>query len=184
MKSKIYKDAIAKSFMELSKEKSVAEITVSDIAKACGISRQTFYHHFKDKFSVMEYLYEPAIRQIKEINMGYGNDIQEALLRMYQECYDNRAYYMSIVSYEGQNSFEEYCMKGNREFFIEYFAQKNGNRILDKSLEIAIDFSCYGAAFTLISWIRNGMKESPEFIAREMYKCLPEILRLSMEESP
>ena len=182
MENRIYKDAIAKSFMELSKEKSVADITVSDIAKACDISRQTFYHHFKDKYSVIEYLYEPAIKKIKEIGMGCGGDIQEALLKMYQECYNNRAYYMSVISYEGQNSFEEYCIKGNREFFIEYLTQKYGNGNLDKSLEIAIDFSCHGAAYTLISWIRNGMKESPEFIAREMYKCLPEILRLSMEQ--
>jgi AcrR family transcriptional regulator len=135
---------------------------VSNITKACGISRQTFYHHFRDKYSVIEYLYEPAI---KEIGMGCGSDIQEVLLRMYEECCNNRANYISVISYEGQNSFEEYCIKGNREFFMEYFTQKYGNGNLDKSLETAIDSSCHGAAFTLISWIRNGMKECSEFIA-------------------
>lgn len=181
MGNSVYKDAIARSFMELSKEKKVKDITVSDITSACGISRQTFYHHFKDKYAVIEYLHEPAVNMILEIAEGSASDIRSALLRMYQECYNNKEYYMSLLSYEGQNSFEEYTRNGNRNFYINFLKRKTGSDKLDKSLEIAIDFACHGAAFTLINWIRNGMKETPEYISEEMYKCHPEVLRKAME---
>lgn len=176
----IYKDAIAKSFMELSKQKNVKDIRISDITQACGISRQTFYHHFQDKYSVMEYIYEPATKKLLEFGLGNSN-FYEAFLEMFYECYNNKAYYMSLVSYNGQNSFEEYAFKGNHNFYTNFFAHKKKKDIA-KSLEIEIDYACYGTVYTVINWIRTGMKETPEYMVDKLYKCLPMELRRAVEK--
>lgn len=177
----IYKKAIAKSFMELSKYKSVKEIRISDITQACSISRQTFYHYFQDKYEVIEYIYEPATRKLSEFSLG-NSSFHEAFLDMFYECYNNKEYYMSIVSYKGQNSFEDYAFKGNYNFYTNFFAHKQKEDLV-KSLEIEIKYACSGTVYTVINWIRSGMKETPEYMVDKIYKCLPMELRLAIEET-
>lgn len=46
---------IASTFANISQKKSVDKITVKDLVEECGISRQTFYYHFKDILEVMEW---------------------------------------------------------------------------------------------------------------------------------
>lgn len=83
---------------------------------------------------------------------------------------------MSVLSYEGQNSFEEICLKNNKAFYINYLTKKYGADIIDKSMEMNIDFSCHGATFTLLNWIRKGMRETPEYMASELYGTIEKSL--------
>ncbi|HAB61398.1 MAG TPA: dihydroxyacetone kinase transcriptional activator DhaS, partial [Lachnospiraceae bacterium] len=45
--SMITKQAIARGFKQLMKEKTFDKITILDITKTCGLNRQTFYYHFQ-----------------------------------------------------------------------------------------------------------------------------------------
>ena len=48
--SQITKRALEQSLKNLLREKPLSKITVTDITEDCGISRMTFYYHFKDQF--------------------------------------------------------------------------------------------------------------------------------------
>ena len=52
---------IANTFEELLCEKPFNKITVQDIADRCGISRQTFYNHFLDKFDLSIWIYHQLL---------------------------------------------------------------------------------------------------------------------------
>ena len=43
------KDVIIASLRELTATKPIDDVSVSDIIENCGISRRTFYNHFRDK---------------------------------------------------------------------------------------------------------------------------------------
>lgn len=49
------KDAMANALKDLSKRKSIQKITIADIVSECGISKQSFYNHFKDKNDLIVY---------------------------------------------------------------------------------------------------------------------------------
>lgn len=49
------KDMIAATLHESIRNNGADKITVKDLVKECGISRQTFYYHFRDMMDVMEY---------------------------------------------------------------------------------------------------------------------------------
>ena len=49
------KGAVAAAFLEMAARKDVDKITVKDLVEACGISRQTFYYHFRDIMDVLEW---------------------------------------------------------------------------------------------------------------------------------
>ena len=49
------KAAVADALLELIRRKDADKITVKDLVEVCGISRQTFYYHFKDIVDAVSY---------------------------------------------------------------------------------------------------------------------------------
>lgn len=49
---------MANSLSELTKNISLAKITVQDIVDNCGLARQTFYNHFKDKRELINWIFK------------------------------------------------------------------------------------------------------------------------------
>ena len=45
--------AIIETLNEMLKAHTIDKITVKDLTEACGISRNTFYYHFHDKYDVL-----------------------------------------------------------------------------------------------------------------------------------
>ena len=55
------KRLLAEALLELSKEKSLDKISVTDIVKYAGAGRQTFYNHFKDKNDLLYWIYKRTL---------------------------------------------------------------------------------------------------------------------------
>lgn len=66
------KDLIIKSFFELLGKNNIEQITVTDLVEKCDISRQTFYYHFKDIPSMLEWIFnnnlETALTAVEKTN--------------------------------------------------------------------------------------------------------------------
>ena len=56
--SQTTKRALGASLKKLLLQKPLNKITISDIAEECGISRMTFYYHFKDIYDLVEWTCE------------------------------------------------------------------------------------------------------------------------------
>ncbi|MDO4280495.1 MAG: TetR family transcriptional regulator [Peptococcaceae bacterium] len=52
----ITKKRIAEAYLALADHKPVDKITVKDLVEECGITRQTFYYHFRDLPEVLEWM--------------------------------------------------------------------------------------------------------------------------------
>ncbi len=63
VKRKTTKDLLAESLRELTKTYPFERITVKDIVQNCGFSSTTFYHHFQDKYQLVEWIYQTESRQ-------------------------------------------------------------------------------------------------------------------------
>lgn len=57
MNSTYTKKVLADALYELLTKKQLDDIYVKDICAQCGLSKQTFYYHFKDKYELAIYLY-------------------------------------------------------------------------------------------------------------------------------
>lgn len=58
------KEKIANLLMEECETKTLDKITVNDLTKKLNVTRQAFYYHFADIYSVIEWIYETAAKQI------------------------------------------------------------------------------------------------------------------------
>ena len=64
--SQMTKRALAASLKNLLLQKPLNKITINDIAEDCGISRMTFYYHFKDIYDLVEWIcVEDAARALE-----------------------------------------------------------------------------------------------------------------------
>ena len=59
--SQLTKRAITESFMKLINQVPFDKITVKDIVEDCGVNRNTFYYHYQDIYSVLEWIVETEL---------------------------------------------------------------------------------------------------------------------------
>lgn len=110
--SHITKQALAAAFKELMKEHPFSKISVTDICKKCGMNRKSFYYHFKDKYDLVNWIYDTdfiAFTSAKTFSTGW--DFLEGLCCFF---YENRSFYRKALKIKGQNSFKDHF----REFLL------------------------------------------------------------------
>ena len=114
--------AIWAAYLELSKEKSYAEITASDIIKKAGVSRATFYGHYRDIHELRE-----------EIENDFCSMSGEALLPSVRSLFTNteQACYNILLFFEKNSSMIcSVTASGTSEKFFHLCKAKMSSDIL------------------------------------------------------
>ena len=89
------KIAIADSFRILAQSNSLSKITVQEIAKKAGVSRHTFYYHFRDIYALTEWIFESEGSQVIA-DYKKLNNWNEGLERACRYALDNRVLVIRI----------------------------------------------------------------------------------------
>ena len=56
--SNITKRALAAALKELMEQKPFSKINVAEICEKCGMNRKSFYYHFKDKYDLVNWIFD------------------------------------------------------------------------------------------------------------------------------
>ena len=86
--SQTTKRALEASLKKLLLQKPLNKITINDITEDCGVNRMTFYYHFKDKFDLVNWIYDVEYLshvQIGENLIGWGS-----VLHLCDYFYENK----------------------------------------------------------------------------------------------
>ena len=158
------KNLIAETFVKLSDEKNIDKITVKDIVEACGISRQAFYYHFRDKYDLVNWIfYVDFIERMDWSSCRNEWDMLEALCSHF---YRERLFYQNALQVEGQNSFREYFC-GMLRPVLMLLTQNLVEEGRKKEFYIA--FLCEGVLGELVYWLREGSKITPEEFVEDLH---------------
>ncbi len=113
--SNITKQALAASLRELMKEVPFEKINVAQICERCGMSRKSFYYHFKDKYDLVNWIFDTNFIAFSTSDaVKNTEDDRWAFIEMFCEYfYEDRDFYRKAFRIQGQNSFSEH--------FKEYF---------------------------------------------------------------
>lgn len=175
----------ANSLIELSKEKSLAKITVSDIVNRAGAGRQTFYNHFRDKNDLIIWIFRRTLAGEQEIveTSGYF----AYLVNLHQEAQKYSQFLMQACKLAGQNSLSEAIILQTYNYYKNFILEHYGSEVFDDELEYALQFNAYGASSLYIKWAENGMPGPAVAQARYALRCMPERIKTYLpltEESP
>ena len=162
--SLITKKAIAASIKELMNKTPLQKISVADIVEHCGINRQTFYYHFKDKYDLVDWIYYnevvSAVTQHRSFE-EWNNVVLDVLKTMKNEQY----FYTNALSVTGQNAFQDYFFNVTKDLIAEMLdTVSQGSQIAAEDKVFIAEFYSYGLVGVVIQWARCGMKQQPEEI--------------------
>ncbi len=100
------KRALAIALKELMREKPLVKISIADIVGRCGMNRQSFYYHFRDKYDLVNWIFYTEL--ITELKRSENASEWEELGNILDYLYQNRSFYINALKFNGQNSFYEY----------------------------------------------------------------------------
>ena len=92
---------------ECMKTSKVDAITVKQLAEKCGLTRQTFYRNFLDKFDLINWYFGKILDQSFE-HMGRETSVYDALVRKFTYIEQEKQFFAAAFRYDEQNSLRVY----------------------------------------------------------------------------
>lgn len=179
--SQITKKAIEASLKNLLLKKPFDKITINDIAEDCGISRMTFYYHFKDIYDLVEWACEEDVKKILEDKDDYKTWTQ-GFLNLFEEVLKNKPFILNVYRSVGREQVENYLYKIVYDLLLNVIEEKaQGMTVRDEDKEFIADFYKYAFVGLMLDWVKNGMKEDPHKIVKKVEFLLPGSLSVSLE---
>ena len=154
------------AFMELLKKCPFSKITIQKLAGQCGVNRQTFYYHFKDKYDLVNWIFYVDFLT----NMGGKNFENEwdVLVAVCNIFYQNKAFYQSALRIEGQNSFKDYfyeMLEPVMAFFVQDLFQVQNQKLF-------VTFFCDAFLTAVLRWFSMESELEPETFVEELKEVI------------
>lgn len=132
--SNITKTDFGKALKELMLEKEFEKIRVRNICEKCQWGRNSFYYHFKDKYDLINWIFDTEFMEILENEKGKTE--LELFIAVSTYFYENKDFYKKALKIEGQNSFSEHFREVMLHFISEMYKDKELNNF---QLELLTD---------------------------------------------
>jgi len=166
------KQALEYSMKELMFCYPFDKITVSDICDNCGVKRQIFYYHFKDKFDLVNWIYQTNANNIVNALID-TNSWEKVLYGILVYLAENKKHYINAFSVEGQNSFSDFLFSYTYKLNKFVAMLHMGNKEFSKSQLFSLEFYCHGAVSIAKQWAKKDMYESPDYMAERLTYNIP-----------
>ena len=142
------------------------QISVKDIVDDCGLTRQAFYYHFKDKYDLMNWIYYTETARF----MSSYNNVEHWLDGLVDLCNymrQNKTFYMNALNTTGQNSFQEYLRDYIRDISISVIENIQNAEFEEEKWGFITEFISTAFVGMIVRWASNGMKDEPaEYVAK------------------
>ena len=165
-KSQDTKAKLAQALKNLMLDMPFDKISVTRICDEAQVHRKTFYYHFKDKYDLVNWIYDSEVAKFSL--MDAGSQDPEAGLHYFQAIchylYDNRAFYHKALQIEGQNSFLDHFYNLTRPIVRERLGQLMGESKID---DFTTDFFTDAIVAALENWLLSKQPmPADEFVHR------------------
>ena len=169
--SDLTKQALIASFKKLLETEPFDKITISDITNDCGLSRQTFYYHFRDIFDMIRWIYNSE--SLNEIGGrgGYGT-WQDKIRDLFDYTLNNKSLILGTFNSKCRNDLVGYYMDVSIRKISDIVEMKSDGDIAEKDKKFIASVYAYAFVGIMVDWISDGMKESSEEMVDRVYKII------------
>lgn len=170
--SEITKHALERSLKKQLLQKPLNKITISDIAKDCGINRMTFYYHFKDIYDLVEWSCEEDARKALDGKKTYDT-WQEGFYQIFQAVRENKPFIMNVYHSVSREQVEQYLYAVTYALIIGVVEEKaEGMSIRQEDKEFIAHFYKYAFVGLMLDWIRGDMRGDPNVIIGQLSQVI------------
>ena len=170
MKSENTRYRLAQSMAECMRT-PVESITIRQIVDKCGVTRQTFYRNFIDKYDLINWYFEKLLDKSFE-HMGRGKTVFEGLERKFTYIRNEQVFFAAAFKYDSQNSLREHDYQLILQFYEQLILEKEGH-MPDPELHFLLRMYCRGSIAMTVDWVLTGMKLTPSELATLLTEAIP-----------
>ena len=182
--SNIIKLALSNALKELLEEQSFEKISVSDICERCHMNRKSFYYHFKDKYDLVNWIFDTEFVEVNQVNTLYIQDENYSFDDRWKNIeitcnyfYENRTFYRRLLKVDGQNSFVSHF----REFIHPLLRLRVEDLLgMHDVPELVYDFVVDGVIWAIKRWLLDKNCVSTEEFMFSLKKMI-QILYIGLE---
>lgn len=147
---------IEKTFVELLQSRDIKEISVSELIKATGLNRSTFYANYVDIFDLADKVRAELESQFSEMfaEYDYFNE-RTGALKMFTHIKENQIFY---------NTYFKLCYDEKHLISI-YDVKRAEQEHIDSNIKYHIEFFRNGLNAIIKLWLAGGCQESPQEMA-------------------
>ena len=169
---------IKEAFLQVLKQKSFKEITISEIIREANYSRGTFYAHFESKEQILDQIISETLQEmIEQIKVPYKQftkvNLKELKLEdimLFEYFIEHATLYKLLLSQRIQVDFRYQMAKSIEQLFLTEYEYVLDSKILDiKWLYI---YRSHGLAGMIIRWIEDDFQESSKFMSQQVVELM------------
>ena len=162
------KRALEESLKHMLLRKPLDRISISDITNDCGISRMSFYYHFKDIYDLVEWSCEEDAARALAGNKTYET-WQQGFLQIFEAVRDNKPFIMNVYRSVSRSQLERYLYKVTYALLLNVVNEEAEGMSVDKEDKAFIaHFYQYAFVGLMLEWIQDDMREDPAAIIERL----------------
>lgn len=162
------KAALEASLKKCLLQKPIDKITIHDLTVDCGISRMSFYYHFKDIYDLVEWACVEDGKKALQDKKTYDT-WQEGLEQIFEAVLENKPFILNVYRSVSREKIESYLYKLTYNLIADVVNEKCEGILLAKEDKAFIaDFYKYGFVGIMLEWIEHGMKADYKEIVQKI----------------
>ena len=155
------KEILANGLLDLCHKKDLSQVTVKDLLETTGVSRQTFYNHFQDKYDLLEYCVKNIEQELTEkINTTQYSNSKEfytnLVMSLLEYISENKKMFKSVLKNNFDNSVNKIFMNTCINYITDMLEKEKDQGIYHKTkIPIIAQFYAGAVISTIVWWIKN-----------------------------
>lgn len=169
----IFKDSI----LELMQKKSLNNISVFNIVDNSGLSRQSFYVHYKDKYDLINQIFDADIAQAVNLIKSDAVFMDVKIEAMLDSMHNNLRFYVKALEYTGQNSLIRHIRDTAYYNHSENLMPKVQNEIPMQKITYCLNYHANCITIALVEWMKDGAVIPSHDIVSIVTECMPHLMK-------
>ncbi|MBO4863156.1 MAG: TetR/AcrR family transcriptional regulator C-terminal domain-containing protein [Eubacterium sp.] len=172
------KEMLFEAYKELGKKKTLDKITVREICVKCGVTTQTFYNHFSDKYDMILWNHRKRVDELAEKYIDGSETFEEVLSRYvfgfikYADFVINA--YRSTV---GQDSYMTKSTGYLADKIKEIIRKLAETESLPEEIDFFIEMYSISLSAMIAKWIVTGRTMPPQKLVDLLIEAAPPQLK-------
>ena len=142
---------LANAMKECMRTAPVEKITVKEIVETCGLTRQTFYRNFQDKYDLINWYFDKILLESFE-HMGEGRTVYESLVNKFEYIQMEQLFFRAAFKNDQQNCLRDHDFELIQEFYTKQIESRTGRKI-STELQFELEMYCLGSVYMTVQWV-------------------------------
>ena len=164
------KKALLDALVICLKDQDFNEITTIRLVQTAGISRSSFYTHYKDKYEMIDSYQKELFHKLEYIFDKYEGKKEGAFLEIF-DFLTREKLLSALLSTNGSKEIQDFLIHKLQRMIAEDFIVPTAEGFEKDYASIYFAHAIFGACQ---AWINKGKKESPQEMTDFLLRFIPQ----------